>query len=162
MRHRPRDGAPWPVGAAGSGSSLQRLIPVNYGNDPANWFVAAPTAGLLNTTNAFDRWRGVFDGLHVLLGYGAVTLDNTSEGRRFMELSRAGWNVIDAWFRTAWEIQPSTNGWPAPDGPTIWVTAMYAHNGDHCQRNDHLWGMGSTCPDATGASQQRYLMWSGT
>jgi hypothetical protein len=46
--------APWPTGAAGTGSSLQRQIASNYGNDPVNWFVAAPTAALLNTTNAFD------------------------------------------------------------------------------------------------------------
>jgi hypothetical protein len=46
--------APWPSGAAGTGSSLQRQTASNFGDDPLNWFVAAPTAGLLNTTNAFD------------------------------------------------------------------------------------------------------------
>jgi hypothetical protein len=38
--------------------------------------------------NAFDRWRGVFDGLHVFMGCGAVTFDNSSEGSRIVELSR--------------------------------------------------------------------------
>jgi hypothetical protein len=139
-----------------------------WGNTDIEWFIIAAcgphqsTHFTTNTTNAFDRWRGAFDGLHVMLGYGAVTFDNTDEGRRFMELSRAGWNVVDAWFRTAQEIQPATNGFGAPDGPNIFVTAMYAHNGDHCARNDHLWGMGSTCNDVVGAGQQRYLMWSGT
>ena len=37
--------APWPVSAAGTGSSLQRATLLAYGNDPANWFVAAPTPG---------------------------------------------------------------------------------------------------------------------
>lgn len=46
--------APWPAGAAGTGSSLQRLISGGYGNEPANWFVAAPTAGRANATNPFD------------------------------------------------------------------------------------------------------------
>jgi hypothetical protein len=46
--------APWPSGAAGTGSSLQRQTASNFADDPINWFVAAPTAGLLNTTNAFD------------------------------------------------------------------------------------------------------------
>ena len=32
--------------------------------------------------HVFDRWRGAFDGLHLLLGYAAVTYDNTEEGRR--------------------------------------------------------------------------------
>ena len=45
---------PWPGGAVGTGSSLQRQVASNYGDDPINWFVAGPTAGLLNTTNAFD------------------------------------------------------------------------------------------------------------
>jgi hypothetical protein len=31
--------------------------------------------------NAFDRWRGVFDGLHLFMGYGAVTFDNEEEER---------------------------------------------------------------------------------
>lgn len=139
-----------------------------YGNTDLEWVIIAAcgphqsTHFTTNTTNAFDRWRNIFDGLHVFLGYGAVTYDNTSEGRRFMELSRAGWNVIDAWFRTAWEIQPSTNGYAPPNGNTIWVTAMYAHNGNHCARNDHLWGMGSGCADVVGSTQQRHLLWSGT
>jgi hypothetical protein len=79
-----------------------------------------------------------------------------------MELARAGWNVIDAWFRTAWEVQPTTNGYSAPNGPTIYVTAMYAHDGSYCQRNDHLYGMGTTCPPVVGAAQWRTFMWSGT
>lgn len=139
-----------------------------YGNTDLEWLIVAACGPLqsthftTNTTNAFSRWRGIFDGLHVFMGYGAVTYDNTSEGRRFMQLARAGWNVIDAWFRTAKEIQPSTNGYGAPNGPRIYVVAMYAHNGDHCARNDHLWGMGSTCADVRGSGQQRYMMWSGT
>ena len=47
--------APWPGGAAGTGSSLQRQAASNYGNDPLNWFVAAPTAARPNTmTNPSD------------------------------------------------------------------------------------------------------------
>lgn len=39
---------PWPVGAAGSGASLQRRAPADYGNDAANWFAAVPSAGRRN------------------------------------------------------------------------------------------------------------------
>jgi hypothetical protein len=139
-----------------------------YGRNDMEWLIIAACGPMqsthftTNTTNAFNRWRNIFDGLHVFLGYGSVTYDNTSEGRRFMELTRAGWNVIDAWFRTAREIQRSTNNSSPPNGPTIYVTAMYAHNGDHCARYDHLWGMGSGCADVTGSAQRRTLMWSGT
>ena len=40
--------APWPPGADGTGDSLQRITPSLYGNDPANWTSAAPTAGSPN------------------------------------------------------------------------------------------------------------------
>jgi len=46
--------APWPAGAAGSGASLQRLKSSLYGNDPGNWFAAAPTAGRANTADPLD------------------------------------------------------------------------------------------------------------
>ena len=41
--------APWPCGTDGTGASLQRQVPINFGNDPANWAAAAPTAGRANT-----------------------------------------------------------------------------------------------------------------
>ncbi len=40
-----RDAAPWPAAADGSGASLQRVDSNAYGNDPASWIAAAPTAG---------------------------------------------------------------------------------------------------------------------
>jgi hypothetical protein len=36
---------PWPVEADGSGSSLTRLAPARYGNDPNNWHAALHTPG---------------------------------------------------------------------------------------------------------------------
>jgi hypothetical protein len=39
---------PWPVGADSTGNSLQRLGSAAFADDPANWQVAAPTAGQLN------------------------------------------------------------------------------------------------------------------
>ena len=140
----------------------------HYGQNDLEWVIIAacgPHESSHFTTgvgNAFDRWRGIFDGLHVFMGYGAVTSDNTTEGARVVELALAGWPIIDAWFRTAWEIQDSTNGWSAPYGPTIYVTAMYAHRGDHATRNDHIWGTGTTVVDPVSPGQERYLMWSGT
>ena len=46
-----RDTAPWPVAADGAGSSLQRLVAGDYGNDPANWFAAGLTPGSSNVLN---------------------------------------------------------------------------------------------------------------
>lgn len=39
------DRAPWPLVPAGSGLALQRVNLAGYGNDPTNWFAAAPTPG---------------------------------------------------------------------------------------------------------------------
>jgi CotH kinase protein/Lamin Tail Domain/Bacterial TSP3 repeat len=39
-----RDSAPWPGGADGFGLSLQRRMSNAYGNDPASWVAAPPTA----------------------------------------------------------------------------------------------------------------------
>ncbi len=44
----------WPGAGAAAGLSLQRLDPATYGNEPTNWFSAAPTAGRANTLTA-DR-----------------------------------------------------------------------------------------------------------
>jgi hypothetical protein len=46
--------SPWPTNASGTGSSLQRLVAANYGNDPANWVAASPTAGQPNGGNPVD------------------------------------------------------------------------------------------------------------
>lgn len=38
------DQTPWPASADGAGASLQRRVASAYGNDPANWLAAVPTA----------------------------------------------------------------------------------------------------------------------
>jgi hypothetical protein len=45
--------APWPAGAAGLGSSLERINPTAWGDDPANWKASAgtPSPGLENDGN---------------------------------------------------------------------------------------------------------------
>ncbi len=45
--------APWPAGADGTGSSLQRVSLTGYGNEPTNWVAALPTPGPGGTV-AFD------------------------------------------------------------------------------------------------------------
>lgn len=43
--------APWPDGVDGTGASLQRRLAAGYANDPINWFAAAATPGVDNTSN---------------------------------------------------------------------------------------------------------------
>src|SRR5262249_43764780 len=104
-----------------------------WGSKRAKWIIVAACGPLHDNLlakgggNVLNRWAGAFDGLHILLGYGAVTYDNEDEGARFVKYAREGQTIINAWFRAAREIQPSTNTSPAPDGPKIYVGAMYVY-----------------------------------
>jgi hypothetical protein len=44
----PGAGDPWPAEADGSGYSLGRIAPTDYGNDPINWRAAIPSPGIFN------------------------------------------------------------------------------------------------------------------
>ncbi len=138
-----------------------------WGSQDLEWAVIAACGPLQDEVlakgggNVFDRWRDAFDGLHQLLGYGAVTFDNEEEGRRLAELCLNGETVIDAWFQTAKEIQPSTNGYSAPDGPKIWVGVVYAVEGGADPGEDHIWGEGSVSSDPVDHTV-RVAMWTGT
>lgn len=95
------------------------------------------------------RWDGAFDGMHILMGYGAITFDNTDEGRKLAQYAKGGSTLVNSWFRTAKEIQPATNGAAAPDGPTIWVGAMWVGKSGVDPVNDHAWDFGSVSADPT-------------
>jgi hypothetical protein len=99
--------------------------------------------------DVFARWDGAFDGLHQLLGYGAITFDNEDEGKRVVQYARGGDTLIHSWFRAAKEIQPGTNGASAPDGPTVWVGVMYVGRTGADPGGDHIWGHGSVSADPT-------------
>ncbi len=51
------DKAPWPANAAGLGSSLERINPAAYGDDPANWRASflSPSPGFENDGNRVPR-----------------------------------------------------------------------------------------------------------
>jgi hypothetical protein len=53
--------APWPIGAAGTGQSLQRQDALVYGNESLNWFTAPPTPGRVNATNPDTDGDGLPD-----------------------------------------------------------------------------------------------------
>jgi hypothetical protein len=46
---------PWPAGADGTGQSLQRIAPGEFGNDPINWRAATPTPGQTPTSGSEIR-----------------------------------------------------------------------------------------------------------
>ncbi len=54
---------PWPTEASGTGNSLQRIASRQYGDEPNNWFAAAPSAGLPNLPSDFLGTDADGDGL---------------------------------------------------------------------------------------------------
>ena len=129
----------------------------HWGRNNLEWAVIAACGPLQDDIingggNVHDRWRGVFDGLHLLLGYAAVTYDNTEEGRRLASYARSGMTLRQAWFRAAQEIQPSTNGYGDPYGPDVYAAAYYVGNSTSNTADDHLWGRGTVGPDIRNSS----------
>ena len=126
-----------------------------WGQQDLEWVVIAACGPLqddLISPGGGDvfRWAGAFDGLHQLLGYGAITYDNEQEGASLTQYAIAGDTLINSWFRAAREIQPSDNGASPPDGPTVWVGVMYVGKAGADPSGDHVWGHGSTSADPCG------------
>lgn len=97
------NGAPWPIGAGGTGDSLQRSDAGAYGNDPANWFVGLPTAGRANFLDPADTdgdglpdaWERQYFGS---INDPRATPDADPDGDGFSNLQEylAGTNPLDA------------------------------------------------------------------
>src|SRR5882724_5832501 len=87
----------------GTGSSLQRQTASNFADDPANWFVAAPTAGQLNSTNAFDADSDGLPDSWEIQYFGSITdpratpnADPDGDGFTNLQEYLAGTNPLDA------------------------------------------------------------------
>ena len=94
---------PWPPAADGTGKSLQRIVNSRYGNDPDNWYAAAPRPGDApdlsidsdsDTMKDWEEWRArtnpLDPGSHLYMGAvvaqpsGGVELTlHTVAGRRY-------------------------------------------------------------------------------
>jgi Family of unknown function (DUF6345) len=137
------------------GQDLEWLVIATGG--PLQDAILSPGGG-----DVFDRWSGAFDRLHLLLGYGAGTYDNAEEGARIVRYATDGKPLIEAWFRAAKEIQHGTNDYPAPDGPTVYVGAMYVQrSGARSPANDHAYRHGPVASDPV--NPDIYIaMWSPT
>jgi hypothetical protein len=91
-----------------------------------------------------------------------VLMTNVEEGARIAKYATGGKPLIDVWFRAAKEIQPATNGYPAPDGPTVYVGAMYVQrSGARSPANDHVHRRGSVASDPVNPDIY-VAMWSPT
>lgn len=74
------DVEPWPLAADGGGASLQRISPALYGNDPAHWQAAAPTAGSVNSAGGGAPVLLVSPQPATVVAGGNVWFEATAEG----------------------------------------------------------------------------------
>jgi hypothetical protein len=91
-----RGQAPWPAGASGTGASLQRRGPADYGNDPVNWQAALPTPGRAGVSGG-ESWRleasmepgggGVLRVRAMGLGAAALILQRSADLRQWIDVS---------------------------------------------------------------------------
>jgi hypothetical protein len=75
-----RDRSPWPAGADGFGLSLQRRDAAQYGNDPANWIAAWPTAAAPNSSDASPPAILVPPASQTLIAYNSASLSVVASG----------------------------------------------------------------------------------
>jgi len=76
---RYRASAPWPALPAAAGYSLQRIAPTAYGNDPAHWRAAPPTAGRANASEVGDGDGDGIEDAWELAWFGTLTRDGTGD-----------------------------------------------------------------------------------
>jgi len=109
---RYNDKAPWPPAADGSGPSLQRNVSSDYGDDPINWFAAAPTPGRDNEGDSDGD--GMPDSWEMANGTDHLTPDANADpdADSFTNLQEyiAGTNPLDAQSRLRVERIESLGG----------------------------------------------------
>ncbi|MDB5171735.1 MAG: hypothetical protein JWN51_508, partial [Phycisphaerales bacterium] len=118
--------APWPVGAAGSGSSLDRVLPGLYGNDPASWIASTQTGGSPGVTNfATSAPSNPPSALAAaLFGVQSVSLtwqDNSNNEDQFL-IERSPSGAANSWTQIATAI---TNATSYTDGTTAAASTYY-------------------------------------
>ena len=107
------DGDGWslkePSGAAASFDKPPSVTFGDQGPRSLNWIVISacgPMQDLAVESPQHDvfKWRGMFNGLHMLLGHAVEIGDDPEEGRRFVKRCLAGYSVAEAWFLAASDV----------------------------------------------------------
>ena len=119
-----------------------------WGQQDLEWVVIAACGPLQDDILApgggdvLGRWDGAFDGLHSLMGYGAITFDTTEEGKRVVQYARQGRRSSTRGCARARRSSPRRTG-PAPrTGRPCGGRDVVSRPGAD-PRFDHLWGHGA-------------------
>ena len=124
-----------------------RYDEAHWGDKELEWLIIAACGPLYD--HNWNNWEHAFDGLHLLMGYGSRSADNTVEGETFVNWSHPqsmfggtfqlqAFSVPVSWMMAAYAGQPSGKIW-----------AIMGVNSEDCGSsvNDHLWGQGTVSPD---------------
>lgn len=105
-----RDSAPWPVGADGTGQSLQRRVFAEFANDPLNWVADDPqtASGRDSDGDEMDDWWEILYGLVVGVDDSGVDLD--FDGQTSLQEYLAGTVPNDATSYLNLAIDPTPTG----------------------------------------------------
>lgn len=117
----------------------------SYGDKDIEWLIADSCEILEDkiisksgaNVSVFD-WTELFNGLHMLLGYGNMINTSKNTGSTFVQHMKAQNTIIYSWFITAKQIQNNHD---------IWAGALFPYNESASPYNDHLWGYGWVSPD---------------
>ncbi len=139
---RYNDRAPWPLEAAGGGSSLERRVPVAYGNDPASWRAApgGPSPGLGSAANRSPRVNAGPDRelsaasfpLSVDLA-GFASDDGLPDPPGILTLH---WSQVDGPAGVVFNAGSSSNGTVQVPGQGVYTLRLTASDGEHESSDD--------------------------
>lgn len=115
-----------------------RHTEMRLGDINLEWIVFDGCETLENINwGAFDRWIQVFNGLHMILGFGTTCTDMPNRGQRFALWLNFGFRIKDAWIMACKETEFSSTKW----------AYMHADNNQSNTSEDHWWGKGFVSPD---------------
>ncbi len=119
-----------------------------WGEDDMEWLVVAACGPLQEC--CWRNWEPAFDGLHLIMAYGSVSNDTTTEGT---ELVR--WSHPQTWGAAHIAALPLSVAWAVttiaaqPDG-RIWAVMGVFGMSNETSYGDYLWGQGPVSPDLRG------------